>query len=338
MASTTPQLRPRLVLASASPRRLALLAQIGVKPDAVLPSEVDETPRRGEAPRALAERLAMEKALRRGGNGAEAGRSRAVPDARRRHRGLRRRPDLAEMRDARTGGGVPQSPLRPRPSRLYRPRAHRRRAARRGGGWSRRASGSSACRAARSRPILRAANGAARPAAMRSRASPARSSSGWSARIPTSSACRSPKPRRCSAAKAIMSTGTGTRASFDDRRRRQTVRQRTAAPRRPSGPARSAASRAASAMTRSARSAAPTSTSIAGSKGAMSSPARARRGSPGRRRRVIRQLEQARRELARKCEALIATRSNRHSRPGKIENADERDSGGRGPSRLVPQT
>ena len=55
------QSRPRLVLASASPRRLALLAQIGVKPDAVLPSEVDETPRRGEAPRALAERLAMEK-------------------------------------------------------------------------------------------------------------------------------------------------------------------------------------------------------------------------------------------------------------------------------------
>jgi septum formation protein len=62
MASTTRQLRPRLVLASASPRRLALLAQIGVKPDAVLPSEVDETPRAREAPRALAVRLAMEKA------------------------------------------------------------------------------------------------------------------------------------------------------------------------------------------------------------------------------------------------------------------------------------
>jgi septum formation protein len=54
--------RPRLVLASASPRRLALLAQIGVKPDAILPSEIDETPLRGETPRALAERLAMEKA------------------------------------------------------------------------------------------------------------------------------------------------------------------------------------------------------------------------------------------------------------------------------------
>jgi septum formation protein len=53
---------PRLVLGSASPRRLALLAQIGVKPDAILPAEVDETPRPREGPRAFAERLAGEKA------------------------------------------------------------------------------------------------------------------------------------------------------------------------------------------------------------------------------------------------------------------------------------
>jgi septum formation protein len=58
-----PHWRPRLVLASASPRRLALLAQIGVKPEAVLPAEIDETPGRREAPPALAERLAREKAL-----------------------------------------------------------------------------------------------------------------------------------------------------------------------------------------------------------------------------------------------------------------------------------
>src|SRR5580658_1908299 len=62
MALTSPQSRPRLVLASASPRRLTLLKQIGVVPDAILPSEIDETPRRGEPPRALAQRLAMEKA------------------------------------------------------------------------------------------------------------------------------------------------------------------------------------------------------------------------------------------------------------------------------------
>ena len=54
--------RPRLVLASASPRRLALLAQIGVNPKSVLPSEIDEAPRRDETPRALAQRLAAEKA------------------------------------------------------------------------------------------------------------------------------------------------------------------------------------------------------------------------------------------------------------------------------------
>jgi septum formation protein len=63
MALTSPQSRPRLVLASSSPRRLALLAQIGVSPEAILPSEIDEAAGRGEAPRALAERLAMEKAL-----------------------------------------------------------------------------------------------------------------------------------------------------------------------------------------------------------------------------------------------------------------------------------
>ncbi len=56
------QTRPRLVLASGSPRRLSLLAQIGVDPDSVLPSEIDETPRRGESPRGLAQRLAAEKA------------------------------------------------------------------------------------------------------------------------------------------------------------------------------------------------------------------------------------------------------------------------------------
>jgi septum formation protein len=52
----------RLVLASASPRRLALLAQIGVTPDAVIAANIDETPRAKEPPRALALRLAREKA------------------------------------------------------------------------------------------------------------------------------------------------------------------------------------------------------------------------------------------------------------------------------------
>ena len=53
-----------LILASASPRRLDLLRQIGVEPDTCLPADVDETPLRGERPIALAKRLAREKAHR----------------------------------------------------------------------------------------------------------------------------------------------------------------------------------------------------------------------------------------------------------------------------------
>jgi septum formation protein len=49
-------------LASASPRRLALLQQVGLEPDALLPADLDETPHKGELPRLLAARLAGEKA------------------------------------------------------------------------------------------------------------------------------------------------------------------------------------------------------------------------------------------------------------------------------------
>lgn len=52
----------RLVLASASPRRLDLLARLGMVPDAVDPADIDETVRPGELPRPHAERLAREKA------------------------------------------------------------------------------------------------------------------------------------------------------------------------------------------------------------------------------------------------------------------------------------
>jgi septum formation protein len=51
-----------LVLASASPRRLALLRQVGIEPDRTLSTDIDETPRKGETPRLLASRLAGEKA------------------------------------------------------------------------------------------------------------------------------------------------------------------------------------------------------------------------------------------------------------------------------------
>ncbi len=54
--------KPKLILASGSPRRLALLNQIGIDPDYLLPADIDETPEKGETPRALAVRLSKTKA------------------------------------------------------------------------------------------------------------------------------------------------------------------------------------------------------------------------------------------------------------------------------------
>jgi septum formation protein len=54
--------RPKLVLASGSPRRLALVNQAGIDPDMLLPADIDEIPQRGELPRACANRLARGKA------------------------------------------------------------------------------------------------------------------------------------------------------------------------------------------------------------------------------------------------------------------------------------
>ena len=51
-----------LILASASPRRVQLLGQVGIKPSEVIPADIDETPQGKELPRDLAKRLALEKA------------------------------------------------------------------------------------------------------------------------------------------------------------------------------------------------------------------------------------------------------------------------------------
>jgi septum formation protein len=53
----------RLILGSGSPRRKELLAQMGIVPDAILPPDIDEDPRKGELPHPYASRLAREKAL-----------------------------------------------------------------------------------------------------------------------------------------------------------------------------------------------------------------------------------------------------------------------------------
>ncbi len=51
----------RLILASASPRRLQLLQQIGVTPETILPADIDETPHKDELPQPYALRMAREK-------------------------------------------------------------------------------------------------------------------------------------------------------------------------------------------------------------------------------------------------------------------------------------
>ena len=54
---------PSLILASASPRRLELLARLGLSPAAVAATNIDETPHKAEVPRNYAQRMAREKAL-----------------------------------------------------------------------------------------------------------------------------------------------------------------------------------------------------------------------------------------------------------------------------------
>ncbi len=61
-AATVSGARNLLVLASASSRRLALLEQVGIEPDALRPASIDETPKKGEPPRTYAQRLARAKA------------------------------------------------------------------------------------------------------------------------------------------------------------------------------------------------------------------------------------------------------------------------------------
>ncbi len=62
-ASTTASSKLKFILGSGSPRRKELLAQLGIIPDAILPPDINEDPRRGELPRPYCARLAREKAL-----------------------------------------------------------------------------------------------------------------------------------------------------------------------------------------------------------------------------------------------------------------------------------
>ena len=58
-----PDVKPALILASASPRRRELIARLGVEPQAICAADIDETPHKAEVPRDYARRMAREKAL-----------------------------------------------------------------------------------------------------------------------------------------------------------------------------------------------------------------------------------------------------------------------------------
>lgn len=62
MSSDKQNHKPGLILASASPRRRELLAQIGIIPDQIIAADIDETPLPDESPRQMAGRLAAAKA------------------------------------------------------------------------------------------------------------------------------------------------------------------------------------------------------------------------------------------------------------------------------------
>ena len=62
--------RPKFVLASGSPRRLALVNQAGIEPDALRPADIDETPKRGELPRACADAAGAQQGGSRARHGA----------------------------------------------------------------------------------------------------------------------------------------------------------------------------------------------------------------------------------------------------------------------------
>ena len=203
--------RPKLVLASGSPRRLTLLNQVGIEPDALRPADIDEMPAQGRA----------------------AARLRQPPGPR---QGARPRSQRCKLDDELRGSYIlaadtvvavgrrilPKAELLDEAAQCLRLLSGRNHRVYTGdlpgdaeGGVppaaGRDARALQAAVATRtSRPISPPANGAARPAATPCRASPAASSSRSSAPTPTSSACRSTRRRRCSPARASRSISAGS--------------------------------------------------------------------------------------------------------------------------------
>jgi septum formation protein len=197
--------RPKIVLASGSPRRLSLLNQAGIEPDALRPADVDETPRRGELPRACANRLARAK-------GEAALKSVHLDDD------LRGSFILAADTVVAVGRRIlPKANLVDEAAqclRLLSGRNHRvytaicvvtpREAFR-----QRLVETRVRFKRLSEDDIQAYVGSGERPAATRYRASPDPSWSRWSAPTPTSSACRSTKPSRCWAARAFRFASAG---------------------------------------------------------------------------------------------------------------------------------
>jgi septum formation protein len=197
-----------LVLASASPRRLALLEQAGLKPDALLPADLDETPHQGRT-------SARSRAPARAREGGSCARGRQEPAD------LEGCYIVAADTVVAVGRRIlPKAEIVDEAAaclRLLSGRAHRVYT----GVALVTPSGTIRDRIVETRLrfkrlsnedielISPRANGAARPAAMPSRASPAPSSSSSSAPIPASSACRSTRRSTCSAARAFRSASAG---------------------------------------------------------------------------------------------------------------------------------
>ena len=202
--------RPKLVLASGSPRRLTLINQAGIEPDALQPADIDEMPAAGRA----AARLRQPAGARQGGGRARGGEARRGAarrlHPRRRHRGGGRPPHPAEGRAAGRGGAMPAAAVGPQSPRPHRglpghaeARAFRQRlvetrvrfkrlsdedieAYLASGEWRGKAGGY-------------AVQGLAGASWSRS-----------SAPTPTWSACRSTRPRRCCPARAFRSISAGS--------------------------------------------------------------------------------------------------------------------------------
>ena len=181
----------RLILASASPRRLDLLARIGVTPDAV-----DSCRCRRERPQGRASARPCAPARPRESAGGRCARARCA-GARRRHGRRRGPPHPPQGRGRSDAPRLHGFAVRPPPPRADRRRARCSRVDRPRAAGRNDDRDEAAVSTRKSTSTRRTANGAARPAAMRSRAMAKSMSATSPAAIPTSSACRS-RRRGCS--------------------------------------------------------------------------------------------------------------------------------------------